>query len=278
MTRDYLKLYHYGSPPGTSIAGLAIVAPCNEESAMSPNPQGSFRIFRITGITIYLHWLWFVVAYLQIVQRSHTYSSISWNLAEYLALFGIVLLHEFGHAFATRQVGGTADTILLWPLGGVAYVSAPPRAGAQLWSIAAGPLVNVALTIPLAILMVVNHVPFFGAAFSDLAIILRNIWWINLFLLVFNLFPIYPLDGGQILRSLLWYPFGPVRSLLYASIIGFVGIVGLIALAFYFEAMSLWTGVMIFYIFNGCRAAFVRARALSAPPPLSSEPPPFGAN
>ena len=66
-------------------------------------------------------------------------------MLEYLALFFIVMLHEFGHALACRQVGGTANQIVLWPLGGVAYVDPPPRPGATLWSIAAGPLVNVAL-------------------------------------------------------------------------------------------------------------------------------------
>jgi Zn-dependent protease len=55
------------------------------------------------------------------------------------------LFHEFGHALACRQVGGQADLIVLWPLGGVAYVSPPPRPGALLWRIAAGPLVNVLL-------------------------------------------------------------------------------------------------------------------------------------
>ena len=53
--------------------------------------------------------------------------------------------HEFGHALACRQVGGSANQIILWPLGGVAYVNPPQRPGATLWSIAAGPLVNVAL-------------------------------------------------------------------------------------------------------------------------------------
>ena len=68
-----------------------------------------------------------------------------WPVLEYLALFVIVLVHEFGHALACRQVGGQANQIVLWPLGGVAYVAPPPRPGATLWSIAAGPLVNVVL-------------------------------------------------------------------------------------------------------------------------------------
>src|SRR6202044_4186980 len=90
-------------------------------------------------------WSWFLVAAFEIQSRNHSYSSIAWNVLEYLALFMIVTLHEFGHALACRQVGGRADRIVLWPLGGVAYVNPPPRPGATLWAIAAGPLVNVAL-------------------------------------------------------------------------------------------------------------------------------------
>src|ERR1035438_1916368 len=107
--------------------------------------QGSFHLFRFAGIDLYLHWSWFLVAAFEIENWQGRYSSVVWSLLEYLALFLIVLLHEFGHALACRQTGGTANRILLWPLGGVAYVNPPQRPGATLWSIAAGPLVNVAL-------------------------------------------------------------------------------------------------------------------------------------
>src|SRR5512136_466958 len=112
---------------------------------MAPTSQGSIRLFRLAGIDLYLHWSWFLVAYYEINQRAGHYTSLVWNVLEYLALFGIVLLHEFGHSLACRQVGGQADRIVLWPLGGVAFVDPPQRPGATLWSIAAGPLVNVAL-------------------------------------------------------------------------------------------------------------------------------------
>jgi Zn-dependent protease len=112
---------------------------------MTPTRQGSFRLFRIAGIDLYLHWSWFLVAFYGISTRAHRYTSLVWPVLEYLALFAIVLLHEFGHALACRQVGGQANQIVLWPLGGVAYVAPPPRPGATLWSIAAGPLVNVVL-------------------------------------------------------------------------------------------------------------------------------------
>jgi hypothetical protein len=96
---------------------------------MTSSPRQHFRLFRVFGITVFLHWSWFLVAAYQLDQRSGRYSSLGWSVAEYLALFGIVLLHEFGHALACRQVGGTAEEIVLWPLGGVAYVAPPAASG-----------------------------------------------------------------------------------------------------------------------------------------------------
>src|SRR5262249_22156471 len=122
--------------------------------SMNNLTTGSWPLFRIAGIQVYLHWTWLVVAYFEIVNRVNKYQSMTWNVIEYLALFGIVLLHEFGHALACRQVGGQANRIMLWPLGGVAFVQPPPRPGALLWSIAAGPLVNVIL-VPVTVMAVV---------------------------------------------------------------------------------------------------------------------------
>src|ERR1044072_7664137 len=112
---------------------------------MTPTRQGSFRLFRIAGIDVFVHWSWFLAAMILINRPLGNYASPVWKVFEYLTLFAIVLLHEMGHAFACRQVGGQANQIVLWPLGGIAYVSPPQRPGAVLWSIAAGPLVNVAL-------------------------------------------------------------------------------------------------------------------------------------
>src|SRR5215475_11377166 len=117
---------------------------------MLPTSRGSFHLLRFAGIDVFVHWTWLLVAFIELSARTSSYSSPAWNIAEYLSLFGIVLLHEFGHALACRQVGGVANRIVLWPLGGIAYVSPPPRPGALLWSIAAGPLVNVVL-VPLTV-------------------------------------------------------------------------------------------------------------------------------
>src|SRR5215469_471852 len=109
-----------------------------------PTRQGSFHLFRIFGIDVYVNYMWFLAVAYFVSQRGG-YSSIIWSIGECLSMFLIVLIHEFGHAFACRSVGGQANLIILWLFGGVAYVNPPQRPGAQLWSIAAGPLVNVLL-------------------------------------------------------------------------------------------------------------------------------------
>jgi Zn-dependent protease len=222
--------------------------------------SGSIRLFNFAGIDVFLHWSWFLVAVYEINGRKGDYSSISWNVAEYLALFLIVLLHEFGHALACRQVGGTANRIVLWPLGGVAYVNPPQRPGATLWSIAAGPLVNVAFLIVLTALGLPNGKIGWADAIPNLHQLLYAIWWINFGLLIFNILPIYPLDGGQILRSLLWFPLGRARSLMAATIIGFIGVAGLIALTV--VRRDEWLGIITVFIVMNCWSGLQHARAL----------------
>lgn len=227
---------------------------------MPTGRSGSIRLFRFSGIEVFLHWSWFLLAFYEINARKGDYSSIGWNIAEYVALFLIVMIHEFGHALACRQVGGQADRIVLWPLGGVAYVNPPQRPGATLWSIAAGPLVNVAF-IP--ILLGIGYMSrSFGwyTAVPDLHNFLRAVAWINLVLLLFNILPIYPLDGGQILRSLLWFFMGRARSLLVATILGLIGIAAFIVLAFWTQ--SLWYGVLAAFMLMNCWSGLQHARAL----------------
>jgi Zn-dependent protease len=217
---------------------------------MTPTNQGSIRLFRAAGIDLYLHWSWFLVAYYQISVRAGRYTSLTWNVLEYLALFCIVLLHEFGHSLACRQVGGRADRIVLWPLGGVAYVDPPQRPGATLWSIAAGPLVNVALIPVLLLLVTFAQASGLAQTMPDAFRLLRTVAFINIGILIFNLLPIYPLDGGQILRSLLWFPFGRAWSLMIATIAGFIGVAGLFLLAV--VEQSTWIGILAVFILLNC--------------------------
>ena len=223
--------------------------------------SGSIRLFRFAGIDVFLHWSWFLMAIYEIQGRSGHYSSIAWNVLEYLSLFLIVMLHEFGHSLACRQVGGTANRIVLWPLGGVAYVDPPPRPGATLWSIAAGPLVNVALFPILSVLVLVSEKLRWETAIPNGYEFIWAVWWINFGLLLFNLLPIYPLDGGQILRSLLWFILGRARSLMAATVVGFLGVAGFIGLAIWLRYP--WFGVIGVFVLLNCWGGLRHALALS---------------
>jgi len=225
-----------------------------------PSHQGSIRLFRFAGIDVFLHWSWFLVAVYEIQSRKGNYSSITWQVLEYLALFLIVMIHEFGHALACRQVGGRANQIGLWPLGGVAYVDPPPRPGATLWSIAAGPLVNVALLPVLYVAVTLGGSAGWGVTAPDLYRLLLAVQLINKWLLIFNILPIYPLDGGQILRSLLWFVMGRARSLMVATILGLVGVAGFIVLAIFEQ--SIWYGAIAVFMLMNCWGGLQHARAL----------------
>jgi Zn-dependent protease len=226
-----------------------------------PTHQGAIRLFRLAGIDVFLHWSWFVVALFQLQMRGRAYGSLLWNVLEYLMLFGIVTLHEFGHSLACRQVGGVAERIVLWPLGGVAYVVPPQRPGPTLWSLAAGPLVNVALVPVLFGLRWLAASLGWPEAHPNLTELLAAVYWINLGLLVFNLLPIYPLDGGQIFRSVLWFGIGKARSLLVASLVGFLGVLALGGLAILMQ--SVWIGIMAAFVALNCWSGFQQARLLS---------------
>jgi len=226
---------------------------------------GTFRLFQLAGIHVFLHWSWFVLAIIEI-QLKGRYTSIAWNILEYLALFAIVTMHEFGHALACRQVGGRADRIVLWPLGGAAYVDPPARPGATLWSIAAGPLVNVVL-VPVLVVALFIERSVFGSSNPDLSNFMAALNVINLGLLVFNVLPIYPLDGGKILHALLWYFMGRGRSLMASVIVGFVGIAGLGVVAFvtgnpWFAVITLFAGLQCF---NGFKVAQALRRIETVP-------------
>jgi Zn-dependent protease len=222
--------------------------------------NGSIRLGRIAGVDIFLHWFWFIAAIYEIQIGSRRYSSVAWAIAEYLGLFLIVLTHEFGHAMACRQVGGTANRIMLWPLGGVAYVDPPQRPGAMLWSICAGPLVNVALFPIFFGAWVMGRSLGWAATMPDALTFAFDLMFIDGLLFAFNMLPIYPLDGGKILWSLLWFPLGKAKSLMVSVVVGVIGIVGLFALAVKYQ--SGWNIVMCVYLLMSCWGGLQQARVL----------------
>jgi Zn-dependent protease len=128
-----------------------------------------------------------------------------------------------------------------------------------LWSIAAGPLVNVAL-IP-----IFGALVFFARQSADLSPELLQLFlavrFVNYGLLIFNLLPIYPLDGGQILRALLWFPLGQIRSLKIASAVGLIGSVALALFALWLR--SFWVGLLAFFLLSQAVNGWRHAKTLA---------------
>jgi DNA-directed RNA polymerase subunit RPC12/RpoP len=94
----------------------------------------------------------------------------------------------------------------------------------------------------------------------DVYKLVRAILYIDTGLLIFNIMPIYPLDGGQILRSVLWFVLGRARSLMVATILGLIGIVGFVVLAFWRQ--DLWLGAIAVFMLLNCWGGLQHARAL----------------
>lgn len=222
---------------------------------------GSFHLFRAFGVDVFVHWSWLVVAVLVIQVRDRLYDHVFYAIASYLALFGIVVLHEFGHALACKSVGGRAERIVLWPLGGVALVQPPDRPLPVLWSIAAGPLVNVALVpvLGLAAWLAVGETPMRG--WSDPQTFVFYLAATNLVLLAFNILPIYPLDGGQILQAVLWLFMRRSLALRIAAGAGLALVVAAAPLLIWMG--DIWLGVMALFLGWQAWQGLQMARALA---------------
>jgi len=126
---------------------------------------------------------------------------------------------------------------------------------------AAGPLVNVILFPFFTLSAFAVTSLYWRSVHPDFYQFVRILWLMNAVLLLFNLIPVYPLDGGQILRGLLWLKVGPIRSLKAASIIGFGGAI-LFAL-WAFASRSIWLGILAFFIFAQAQAGWRAAQNLA---------------
>ena len=158
-------------------------------------------------------------------------------------LFCVILLHEFGHCFAARRMGGFADEIIMSPLGGLAFAQPPHRPWPTFITVAGGPAVNVAIclitgaalflltggTVPLNPFHPLPPASFYA---TNVAFYLWWVFIISYITLLFNLLPIFPLDGGRIVQSALWPQMGYYRSMNVSCLTGMVGavIMGLIGL------------------------------------------------
>jgi Zn-dependent protease len=172
--------------------------------------ESTFRLGRVAGIEIGAHWSWLLVVALIVWSLADgVFPSVNPGLSDgtYLAMavaasvlfFVSILLHELGHAVQAQRDGIAIDGITLWVFGGVARLrSQPPSAGAELRMTLAGPAVSLVLGLVFLLAALLAPLP---AAVDGVAFWLGQM---NLYLLVFNLLPALPLDGGRVLRALLW--------------------------------------------------------------------------
>jgi len=180
-------------------------------------------------------------------------------------LFGTVLVHELGHCFATWHVGGEVHEILLWPLGGLAYVGHDGDAGAEVKVALAGPLTHLPQTLIWLILLAIGDagdvsLRTTGDFFADLC---RDAIVLNLLLFLFNLcVPAYPLDGGRILSAGLLLAGVPVHAAANITVIA-SGVFGLliVVLGFvYLNFLAVFVGGWVLSQANNLRGRVADGR------------------
>ena len=180
----------------------------------------SFRLGRIAGIDVFVHWtfgLLLVGAFAYVGVRQGIASAAEWT-GLIVAVFGSVVLHEYGHALAARRYGiGTKD-ITLYPVGGVARLQRLPERPLHEFVVAlAGPLVNLAIAGVLAALLMATGRPL---GFEPEMSFASRLMWLNGILVAFNLLPAFPMDGGRILRAALAAQLPYARATQIAAWIG----------------------------------------------------------
>ena len=209
------------------------------------------KIGRVFGIDIHLHFTFLLLlAFLGFVVWSNTQSieAAIRGVAFIVALFGCVVLHEFGHALTARRYGIKTRDITLLPIGGVARLEKMPEDPFQeLWVALAGPAVNVVIAAVLfALLSATGNL----SATIDMSIGGGQFWQrlmlINIALVVFNLLPAFPMDGGRVLRALLAMRLGRLRATTIAANVGqgmaiLLGVVG-----FFYNPFLIFIAIFVY--------------------------------
>lgn len=193
----------------------------------------SITLFHVRGIRIAVDWSWFLVLFLVIFWLSRFYGDVlgessSATMPFLLAVlsavgfFGSIVLHELGHAFVALRNGIGISSIQLWIFGGMARMDRESDGPATEFKVAiAGPLVTLAIVVVLTAIGLAAAGPedFRRAALveSDAGIsgVLAMVAWlatINLLVLIFNLLPAFPMDGGRVVRALAWWRSGDRSS------------------------------------------------------------------
>lgn len=232
----------------------------------------SLRIGKFFGIEVFIHWtFWILIVWIFLMHLRMGDASTQglWGVLFILALFGCVVLHEFGHALTARRFGVQTKDITLYPIGGIASLEGmPEKPGQELLVGLAGPTVNLA--IALVIWVYLNA----SGQLPDLAVMsashdmtdlpfLWSLFFANLVLAGFNLVPAFPMDGGRVLRSILSFFMDKTSATRIAAGLGqFLAIV-FVFLGFFYNFWLVFIGLFIFLGAGGEAAQEQMKSALS---------------
>jgi Zn-dependent protease len=215
----------------------------------------TFPLFRIFGIRVRMHWLMAVMMAVYIVQGSQDGTAgMVWMVGVMAILFVSILFHELAHCWMAIRLGGSADQIMIWPLGGLAFVSHSGSPTHEIKVSGIGPLSTFLLAgVALGILLLT------GAPWQWVYLNPFEAWWfpnmstaqsylvaaarLNLILGLFNLcVPVYPLDGGKVLMAFFTLRYGRPRA---AELIAIISIpVGLAMAVFGFAMREIFLGLI----------------------------------
>jgi Zn-dependent protease/predicted transcriptional regulator len=213
----------------------------------------SWKIARLAGIDVYLHATFLLLVGwlgLNYAWKGQSLGAFLQGLGFVLTIFGIIVLHELGHALAARRYGIQTLDITLLPIGGVARMERLPEDPRQELVVAlAGPAVNVAIVVLLSVLLAPTILlgafqppHWAGGGF------LRQLLLVNVWLVLFNLIPAFPMDGGRVLRALLARRLDYARATRIAARVGQGLAVGFALVGVFtnplliFVALFVWTG------------------------------------
>jgi stage IV sporulation protein FB len=175
-----------------------------------------------------------------------------------LTIFFCVLLHEFGHVMAARRYGIRTPDVTLLPIGGLARMERMPRKPQEELVVAlAGPAVNVVIAAGLLLVLLVAPPVGWGFSIVEGSFMLRLMYW-NIVMVMFNMIPAFPMDGGRVLRAVLAMIMDYARATRWAAAVGQAfAIVGALAAIFYFQNPLLIIIAVFIFMSAGQEAAFV---------------------
>lgn len=182
----------------------------------------SSKLANIAGIEVKVHATFILILIYVAVLHWGSLQSVILGLAFILALFACVVLHELGHALTARRFGIRTRDIILLPIGGVARLERiPDQPRQEFWVALAGPAVNVVIAAVLATWLQLTNA---WAPVEELTAtggpFLERLWMVNVFLVVFNLIPAFPMDGGRVLRAMLAMRIDYVQATQIAANVG----------------------------------------------------------